>query len=219
MTFSKSISFMRNFNSIKIYKFLLDFIWYSFIVLGSVLLFINIFSIAFDGVVRTGSFFHIVVQQKGLNYPKFSEILDFSIVEPSQIKLKLSHFKTSELTQPFIVLYITSLVITAVLSLFQLKLLRDFLKNILSKQIFTADNATKLSKIAYLEMATIPLTLLYTFLMVLVTKNNSVLNPSYEIVPDYVAAFEPITRSLEYFIFSGIFAFGYKLKQENDLTI
>ncbi|WP_231460095.1 MULTISPECIES: DUF2975 domain-containing protein [unclassified Pedobacter] len=210
---------MRYINPVRIYKFLLDFTWYSFIVIIGVLLLINIFSIAFDGIVRSSGFIKLDVQQKNLSLSKFSELFDFLVSKPSHLELRLSRFKISFITQTFIILYISASVIISFISLFQIKLLRDFLKKILNRQIFTTENTNKLYKVAYLELVTIPLSLLFSFLMVLATKDSHVLNSNYEFVPDYVECFQPIIRALEYFIFSGIFAFGLKLKQENDLTI
>lgn len=210
---------MKNLNSIRLFKLLLDILWYGFIILAGGLLFVNIFSIVFDGIVRNGNFMKVVVQQKGVSLPKFSEIFDFSISRINTIELKLDHFNIKAFSQPFILLNLTWLILTTFLGMFQLKLLRDFLKNILNKEIFTLENSNKLSKIAYLELITIPLSLIYTLLLTEIVNNGTVFNSNYQVVPNYAECLEPTFHVLEYFLFSGIFAFAYKLKQENDLTI
>ncbi|MFC4211172.1 hypothetical protein ACFOWA_08275 [Pedobacter lithocola] len=207
--------------SIKLYKLLLDLSWYSFIFLASLLIITNIFTIATEGVVKTGDFLKFEVQAKSPQniLPHISDSFNFSISKPAIFQLEISSFKINQLGKPFCLVYILSLLIVSLFTIFQLKLLRSFLKNILDKRIFVSENVTKLKNIAIIESLTIPLSILYYILMAWIFKDHQVLNSELKYITDFKEFYEPIPRVLEYFMFAGVFAFGCKLKQENDLTI
>lgn len=212
---------MKSSHSINIYKLMLDILWYTFIVIISVWTIVNIFSIASDGIVKGIKMSTFNVQAKSINDSpfKFSDNFDFSVGKQSEFQLTLDNFKISQIGKSFILVYIISSIITFLLVMWQVKLLREFLGNIIDKKIFTPQNVAKLRNIAILELITAPLTLLYYLIMSIVFKTNHVLNPNFIFVTDYAESFEPLISALEYFVFAGVFSFGLKLKQEQDLTI
>lgn len=212
---------MRKISPIKIYKSILDIVWYAAIVILSLWVIINIVSIGFDGVVRGGDIITLNIESKSINDNpfKFSDTFDFSLYKHSAMEIELKKFKVNEMGTSFILFYIVSALTMFSLTLFQLKLLRDFLSNIINKQIFITENVKKLTYIAFLELLTIPLLIGYYLIMGHIIESNQVLNPDFVFVTDYGNIFEPIIRALEYFVFASVFAFGLKLKEEQDLTI
>ena len=49
--------------------------------------------------------------------------------------------------------------------------------------------------------------------------NHSIIDSRLKFSPDYWQLFNELMPGLEYLIFAGVFSFGLKLKQEQDLTI
>lgn len=212
---------MKKLSALKIYKILLDIVWYGTI-LGLVFLFIqNLFSLLAHGELSDLALmeFPVEVNSPQFDLAKLNNTYTFINEAPATVMLELSNIKLSRLTDPFILLSLFSTLIGFGFVFYQLSLLRALLSDVIEKRIFIAENVKRLRLIGIVELMYIPvgacLYLLFNYLFA----NQSILDQSLTYAPDYWDLFSSLPHALEYLIFAGIFSFGLQLKQEQDLTI
>jgi len=212
---------MNKISPLRIYKTLLDITWYSFIIFFTLFLIWNIFNLLANGHIGNSGLvtFPVKVELPQFDFGKLRNAYSFIEKEPATIMIELSKVKLNSLTDSFILTSLLATIIGFGLGLYQIKLLRDLLADVIAKQIFTSQNIKRLRLIGIIELLSIPigcgLYLIFDYIIV----NHSILDKSLSYVPDYWELFSSLPHALEYLIFAGIFSFGLKLKQEQDLTI
>ena len=212
---------MNKLSALKIYKGLLDFAWYGFILFFTFLLIQNVYSLFAQGELSNlvAMKFPVELELPRFDLNKLGDSYTFITKAPANVLLELSNIKLSTLTNPFILLSLFSTLIGFGLALYQLSLLRALLKDVIEKRIFITENVKRLRLIGIVELIYIPvgacLYLLFTYFFA----NQPILDQSLTYAPNYWELFSSLPHALEYLIFAGIFSFGLQLKQEQDLTI
>jgi hypothetical protein len=212
---------MEKLRSLRIYKILLDIGWYCMMILLFGYFIINILSlIAYREIkVLEVSPFRINVEIKDFDFNRLKSNYSFVIKEPSNVSLTLEKIELSKLGDPFILWYLFASVVGFCIILFQLKLFRDFIGDVIGKKIFTLLNVKRLRLIGIIQLLTIPLGIIIYLIFTYFFSNYNILDKSLIYSPDYWALLDELGTGLEYLIFAGVFSFGLKLKQEQDLTI
>ncbi len=206
--------------AIKIYKILLDIAWYFIMFFIGSLILLNLVSTIKFGILKFNFNINLIeVEMPKTDFSKFKNTYNFVLEQPEKVFLEISNINLSSLTDPFIIFYLLFGLISFLLSVFQLKLLRNLIKDVIGSKIFTRENVKRLKTIGYLELLSAATYLCYHFVMWALINNYKILDPALTYAPEYFEVLEFLPRALEYLIFAGIFSFGLKLKQEQDLTI
>ena len=210
---------MEKLRSLKIHKILLDISWYGILVVLSLYFVGNIFYLIGNNEFELINFnaFPLKFQIAQFDFKVFKNAYLFVQDESASVFVKLSKVNSANLRDPFVVWYICTFLITIAVLLYQLKLLRLFIGDVIEKKIFTKLNVRRLHLIGFIQLATIPIGILIYLVFTYFFVNHSIIDSRLTFSPDYWQ-FE-LTPGLEYLIFAGVFSFGYQLKKEQDLTI
>lgn len=207
--------------AIKIYKILLDIIWQLSIFLMAGVILVNLFWIIKNGKIKDLGPFKpsIEIELPKTDFSKFKNTYNFVLAEPEKVLLEISEIDFKSIGDSFIIIQLLFIATNFGLAFFQLKLFRDLLRDVIGSKIFTPNNIQRLKIIAFVELLTIPIILLYYFGTWALIYDYKILDQSLSYAPDYFKVIEALPRALEYLIFAGIFNFGLKIKKEQDLTI
>lgn len=212
---------MEKLRSLRIYKSLLDIAWYSMIIVLFLYFIINIFTLIAYKEVRVTNLspFDFSVEVKGVDLKKIRNYYSFVVKEAPVANLRLEKVELSKLGSPFVWWCLFAAVVGTGVILFQLKLLRQFISDVIDKNIFTASNVKRLRLIGYVQLLKVPLGIIVYLVFTYFFINHPILDKSLNYSPDYWRLLDELTPGLEYLIFAGVFSFGYQLKKEQDLTI
>lgn len=207
--------------SLGIYKILLDIAWYGIIIVMLMYFIGNIISLFAYREIRVGNItpFYIIVELRDFDFAQFKNNYSLILKDVPTLKLTLAKVELHKLTDPFILWYLFSSVVIYGVSIFQLKLFRSFIGDVINKKIFTSLNVKRLRSIGVVKLLTIPFGIAMYLIFSYFFTNHTILDSSLRYSPDYFNLFEELLPGLEYLIFAGVFSFGLKLKQEQDLTI
>lgn len=212
---------MEKIRSLRIYKALLDISWYGILVVLSLYFVGNIFYLIGNNEFELINFnaFPLKFQIAQFDFKVFKNAYLFVQDESASVFVKLSKVNSANLRDPFVVWYICTFLITIAVLLCQLKLLRLFIGDVIEKKIFTKLNVRRLYLIGFIQLATIPIGIFIYLVFTYFFVNHSIIDSRLKFSPDYWVLLDELSTGLEYLIFAGVFSFGLKLKQEQDLTI
>lgn len=212
---------MEKLRSLRIYKILLDVTWYGIIVFLSLYFVGNIFYLIGNSEFELINFdaFPLKFEIAQFDFKLFKNAYLFVQDDHASVIVKLSKVKASSLRDPFVMWYVCTFLITIAVLLYQLKLFRLFIGDVIEKKIFTKLNVRRLQLIGFIQLATIPIGIVTYLIFTYFFINHSIIDSRLKFSPDYWQLFEELMPGLEYLIFAGVFGFGLKLKQEQDLTI
>ena len=212
---------MEKLRSLKIYKILLDIAWFSIIIVFGLYFVVNLIRIIFFKEFHGLSFnaFPLKFELSNFDFRTFKNAYLFSEIDTATVSFKLSKIKLAKLADPFVIWYIFTGLISLLIALYQLKLFREFISDVINRKIFTELNVKRLRLIGIIELSLIPIGVLVYLVFTYFFNNQTIVDSRLTFSPDYWRLFEELMPGLEYLIFAGVFSFGLKLKQEQDLTI
>lgn len=97
--------------------------------------------------------------------------------------------------------------------------MKDLINDVIKGNIFTPENVSRLKRFGIVELLYIPVSIVYYYSSSFIFQHSAFFNHDLRVALDSREICQLLIHGLEYLIFAGIFAFGLKLKQENDLTI
>ncbi|MES2448852.1 MAG: DUF2975 domain-containing protein [Bacteroidota bacterium] len=212
---------MEKLRSLKIYKILLDIGWYGLIIVMFMYFIVNILSLIAYNEIRVDKFtpFDFSVEVKSFDFAKMKNYYSFKVDDAPILNLKLEKIELSKLSSPFVLWYLFVAVLGFCITLFQLKLFREFISDVIEKKIFTLINVKRLRLIGFMQLLMIPIGIVIYLVFTYFFVNHPILDKSLSYAPNYWELLDELAPGLEYLIFAGVFNFGYQLKQEQDLTI
>ena len=212
---------MEKSRSLTFYKFIVDSSWYIGIVVCCIWTIVCLVSIVGDKKVIGTDLIAFEIQSKipHLSISSISEAFKFTMDKPAKVVVTLENFSVDQITSAFALSYFAFLIIGLLFSFYQLKQIKDLLNDVIKGNIFTSSNARRLKVFGIVELIFIPITVIYYFTANTIIQHSPLFNHNFKPSFDIRELNQLLTHGLEYLIFAGIFAFGCKLKQENDLTI
>jgi len=212
---------MINSRSLSFYKFLIDSSWYLGIAICCVWAIMCFKSVISDDKIPGVDLveFELTLNAPHPTLTTLSDTFNFEINKPAKVTATLSDFKTQQLINPFALSYFTFVIIGLIFSFYQLKQIKDLINDVIKGEIFTTENINRLKKFGIVELLYIPISILYYYLTSYIFEHSTIFNHDLKVSMDGKELGQFLMHGLEYLILAGIFAFGLKLKQENDLTI
>ncbi|MET0571876.1 MAG: DUF2975 domain-containing protein [Pedobacter agri] len=212
---------MKKARSLAFYKLIVDSSWYIGITVCCIWSIVCLVSIIGDKKIIGTDLISFEIESK-MPIPQLSAISEafkFTMDKPSKVVVTLQNFDVNQITSAFALSYFAFLVVGLLFSFYQLKQMKDLLNDVIRGNIFTSSNARRLKMFGIVELLFIPISVLYYFAVNAIIKDSSLFNTNFKPSLDIQELNQSLIHGLEYLIFAGIFAFGHKLKQENDLTI
>ncbi|WP_316807237.1 DUF2975 domain-containing protein [Pedobacter agri] len=212
---------MKKSRSLIFYKFLIDSSWYIGIAVCGIWAIICLVSVLSEQRVMGTDLisFELELKSPHPDVSSLSKVFNFAIDKPAKLTATLEDFKIDQVMSPFAVSYFLFLFVGLIISFYQLKQMKDLLNDVIKGEIFTSTNAFRLRMFGISELLYIPVNVIYYYITAQIFKHSTYLNSELRSVLDVHEINQLLIHGLEYLIFAGIFAFGCKLKQENDLTI
>lgn len=212
---------MKKSCSLRFYKFIVDSSWYIGIAVCCYWSVICLVSVIGDKkVIGTDLIvFELESKMPHASMSSISEAFKFAVDKPAKIAVTLENFNVNQMASAFALSYFAFLIISLLFSFYQLKQMKDLLNDVIKGNIFTSSNVRRLKVFGIVELLFIPITVIYYFSAKTAIQHSPLFNHNFKPSFDAQELNQLLIHGLEYLIFAGIFAFGLKLKQENDLTI